>query len=415
MPAIRRPIGRPRRFAEFDLFEANLPEVMTKRPEYLHGIGIFRGARDSTAWVKVRCPHGAVVGGRHVPAGKAIEIKVGKRASYEWPELIAERDRLQALADKGLPLEAVEVPTFAKYAEEWLERKKPTLRSYAITKGNVNAALVPTFGEKPLDAISVGDVNRWISVQRAKLKPSSVMRYFAVFKAILNDAIRNGIIDQNPADKADKIRGVEPRQRFVTDAEWQVIVETAERIEAEQEADKEQKPHQIRGWLRHYVVWAYNSGMRRAEILALTWTNVRPMSGRPTVVEVVHTKTALPRHVTCTAEMEAILVALAKLERLPDDDRLFPVSMMTLKRSLTRLWKETGLPDVRLHDLRRTHASILMELNVGSKAVAGRLGQSSIRMIDKVYSVYRGDAKAASAFEARGVAFDESVAKPAPG
>ena len=415
MSATRRPIGRPGRYADFERLEADLPEVMTKRPEYCHGIGLFRGARDYTVWVKIRCPHGAVSGGKHIAPGKATEIKLGKRASFDWPEMIAERDRLQALADKGLPLEEVEVPTFAKYAEEWLERKEATLRSFGVTRGNVKSALNPTFGKRPLNAITVGDVNRWIGKQRVKLKPSAVQRQLNTFNAIMNDAVRNRLIERNPSEQADKIKGIEPRLRVVSEKEWEKIVHTAEKIEAEQEEKKERTPHQIRGWLRHYIVWAYNSGMRRAEILSLKWPNVRPVAGRPTLIEVVNTKSALPRLVTCTAEMEAILDALGKLDRAPDDDRLFPVSMMTLKRSLSRLWKATGLADVRLHDLRRTHATILMQQNIDPKAIAGRLGHSSINMIDRHYAVYRGDAQAAKGFEERGAAgAPASAARPDP-
>lgn len=401
MPAIRRPIGRPGRFAEFEAFEAGLPKVMAKRPEYIHGIGLFRGARDYTAWVKIRCPHGSSYRGKHIAPGKATEIRLGKRASFDWPEMIAERDRLQALADKGLPLQAAEIPTFAAYAEDWLERKKATHRSFAMTKGNVRSSLNPAFGKMALNAITVGDINRWIGKQSARLKPSSVLRHFAVFKAIMNDAVRNELIERNPADRADKIRGVEPRQRFVAEAEWETIVRTAERIEADQDASRERTPQRIRGWLRHFVVWAYNSGMRRAEILALKWSNVRPAAGKPTQIEVINTKTAKPRHVTCTAEMEAILEALAKLDRAPGDDRLFAVSMMTLKRSLQRLWKETGLPDVQLHDLRRTHATILMQANIDPKAIAGRLGHSGLSMLGRHYAVDRGDVQAAKSFEQR--------------
>ncbi|MDR3563473.1 MAG: tyrosine-type recombinase/integrase [Negativicutes bacterium] len=373
--------------------------MMSKRPLYLHGIGLFRGARDYTVSVKVRCPHGAVYGGRHVAPGQAVEIKLGKRASFGWQELIDERNRLQSLADKGLPLEEVAVPIFSKYAGEWLERKEPVLRSFGVTRGNVNSALIPTFGKQPLDAITVSDVNRWVGRQRVKLKPSAVQRQLNTFNAIMNDAVRNGLIERNPAERADKIKGIEARQRFVTEAEWLKIMETAERIEAEQEANKDRFPHQIRGWLRHYVVWAYESGMRRAEILALTWANVRPIAGRGTQIEVINTKTANPRHVTCTAEMEAILVALTKLERMPDDKRLFPVSMMTLKRSLSNLWKETGLPDVRLHDLRRTHATMMMQLGIDPKAIAGRLGHSGLSMLGRHYAVDRGDAEAVRRFE----------------
>src|SRR5690606_38954000 len=112
------------------------------------------------------------------------------------------------------------------------------------------------------------------------------------------------------------------------------------------------------------------------------------------------TKTGRPRFVTCTAGMVAILAALQKLDRTEGDNRLFPVSMTTLKRSLTKLWKATGLQDVRLHDLRRTHATILIQRNVDPRTVAGRLGHSGTAMLARHYAVDRGDMEAARAFSA---------------
>ena len=394
----KRPVGRPGRHAKFERFEADLPDVMSKRPAYCDGIGLFKGATGSTAWLKIRMPLGGVYNGRTVPIGGAVEIKKGKRASWTWQELIEERDRLQKLADHGKPLEATEVPTFAVHAEEWLERKKSTLKSFGVTQGNVNRSLIPAFGKKALNAITVNDVNKWIGKKRATLKPSTVLRELSTLNAILNDAIRNGLIDQNPTTWADKIKGVEARQRFVTEQEWTTILATCERIEREQEDKKEQTPHRIRGWLRHYVAWAYNSGMRRAEILALEWDNVREVNAEHTVVEVLNSKSDKSRFVSCTPEMKAIIVALRALPRVEGDHRLFPLSMTTLKRSLTALWRATGLNDVRLHDLRRSHSTILMGKGIDARTIAGRLGHSGTAMLAIHYAVDRGDKEAAAAF-----------------
>ena len=401
MADAKRPVGRPRRYAKFEQFEASLPDLMTKRPVYCDGIGIFKGATNATVWVKVRLPRGATYRGRSIPVGGSLEHKLGRRASWDWPGLIAERDRLQGLADRGEPLEAVEVDTFATYAQGWLDRKKPVLKGYGVAKGHVVAALNPTFGKRALNAITVADVNRWIGKQSAKLKPATVQRQLATFNAITNDAVRSGIIDRNPSERADKVRGIEARQRFVTEDEWRGILEAADKIEREQEADKDSKPQRIRGWLRHYVVWAYESGMRRAEIHGLTWERVRKVDEETTVIEVVSTKTGKPRFVTCTEGMVAILASLRELDRADGDNRLFPLSMTTLKRSLTRLWKATGLEDVRLHDLRRTHATILIQHHVDPRTVAGRLGHSGTAMLARHYAVDRGDMEAARTFSAR--------------
>lgn len=394
----QRPVGRPRRFAKFEEFEARLPRVMNKRPLYCDGVGLFRGANSYTVWVKIKFPRGGTYKARTIPVGGSAEHKLGKRSSWDWQQLVTERDRLQGLADRGEPLEQTEVPTFAKYADEWLKRKKPTIKGYGVSKGHITSALNPSFGRKALNALTVADINRWIGQQSAKLKPATVQRQMATFNAIINDAVRSGLIERNPSERADRIKGIEPRQRFVTEEEWTRIVEAADKIEREQDESSDRTPQQIRGWLRHYVVWAYNSGMRRGEILGLTFDHVREIGEGHSVVEVANTKSGKPRFVTCTKEMESIVAALRKLDRSKGDNRLFPISLTTLKRSLTRLWKKTGLGDVRLHDLRRTHATILIKRNIDPRTVAGRLGHSGTAMLAKHYAVDLGDVEAAKAF-----------------
>ena len=398
MAEVKRPIGRPGRYAKYEQLEASLPAVMTKRPAYCDGIGLFRGAKSFTVWIKVRLPHGGIYGDRSVPPGGSVEHKVGNRASWTWQQLEAERDRLQGLADRNEPLVQAQAETFATYAAGWLERRKPTLKGYGISNGHVKAALNPTFGKMALNVITVADVNRWIGKQSATLAPATVKRQLNTFNSIMNEAVKEGVIDANPSKHAKRLRAAEERQRFVTDKEWQVILETCDRIELEQEERRELMPQEKRGWLRHFVVWAYNSGMRRSEILGLEWDNVREVDAEHTVVEVLNSKNGKSRYVTCTAEMRNILTALQALPREKGDMRLFPLSLTTLKRALTALWKETGLKDVRLHDLRRSHATILVSKGFDVRTVAGRLGHTGTAMLAKHYAVDRGDKEAAAAF-----------------
>lgn len=411
MTQLRRPRGRPGRFAKFEAFEASLPALTGKRPAYCDGIGIYKGSNSCTVWAKINLPRGGTYKGRSIAPGGSAEIKLGKRTSWDWEKLLIERDRLQGRADRGEPLEDAIVPTFSEYADEWLERKKSQLRGYTVTRGHIKSALKPTFGNKTLNAIGVADVNRWIGKQSASLKPSSVKRQLTTFNAIMNSAVHEGLIEQNPSAKAHQIKGIEARQRFITADEYLQILATVDEIEAKQESEKESKPHQIRGWLRHYIEWAYESGMRREEILNLTWSNIRPLEGGITKVEVVNTKTSNPRFVTCTAKMGTILTELAELKRDEGDNRLFPVSMTTLKRTLTHLWKECGLEDVRLHDLRRTHATLLMDMNIDPRTVAARLGHTGTGMLARRYAVDRGDEFAAHAFGDRGAGKGENPAK----
>jgi len=410
----RRPRGRPSRFAKYAELEASLPKVMTKRPIYCERIGLFRGQKAFTVWVKVRMTRGGDYKGRTYKPGESVEIKLGERASWSWDELEQERDRLQGLADRGEPLVAKIPSSFGDYADGWLERKKATAKGYDTLKSHVEKYLKPAFGQKALDAISVADINKWIAKQRATLKPATVHRQLATFNAILNDAVRTGELDSNPSDRADRIRDIEGRERFVTDKEWETILAAAEKIEHEKAERAELMPFEKRGWLTDYVTWAYHSGMRRAEILNLTYASIRALEPGHTVAEVVGTKSGKPRFVTCTPEMLSIVERSKRWEREKGDDRIFPLSMTTAKRALTKLWKATGLSDVRLHDLRRTHATKLLLSGIDVRTVAGRLGHTGTGMLAKHYAVDLGDKEAAELFYASTKAAKPSAGKAAP-
>lgn len=395
----QRPRGRPRRYAKYEELEASLPKAMAKRPIYCDRIGLFRGQKAFTVWVKIKLTRGGEYKGRAYAPGEAVEIKLGERASWQWEDLEQERDRLQGLADRGEPLVAKVPLSFGAYADDWLKRRKATVKGYGTLKGHVEKHLKPAFGLKSLDAVSVGDINKWIASQRATLKPATVQRQIATFNAILNDAVRSGELDRNPTDRADRIRDIESRERFVTDSEWQSIITAAEKIENDKSERAELMPFEKRGWLRDFVTWAYHSGMRRSEIINLTYTCVRELEPGHTVIEVTSTKSGKPRFVTCTPEMLAIVERSKDWERGDKDDRIFPLSLTTAKRALTKLWKATGLEDVRLHDLRRTHATKLILGGIDVRTVAGRLGHTGSAMLAKHYAVDRGDKQAAEAFD----------------
>lgn len=61
-------------------------------------------------------------------------------------------------------------------------------------------------------------------------------------------------------------------------------------------------------------------------------------------------------------------------------DRLFPISKSYLHREMERGCKETGLQKIRIHDLRHSHVSLLIELGFSAVAIADRLGHESIEI-----------------------------------
>jgi integrase len=59
--------------------------------------------------------------------------------------------------------------------------------------------------------------------------------------------------------------------------------------------------------------------------------------------------------------------------------------------------RQIGLPHVRLHDLRHTHASLLLQAGVHPKVVQERLGHSSIKVTLDTYSHVMGGLQEAAA------------------
>ncbi|MBT4491026.1 MAG: site-specific integrase, partial [Rhodospirillaceae bacterium] len=190
----KSPRGRPKKYAEYDALVAGLPKVMTKRPKYINGVGVFRGQRGETVWLKIRLPHGGEYDGKQYPPNGSLEIKVGKISSWDWKQLEARRDELQGRADRAEMLDDEKFVTFDDFAKDWLARTEARTRAAATDRIYVQKHLIPFFGAKRLADITVVDVTDWMTIQLKNGAPSSVKRQLNTLKAILNDAIKHGHI-----------------------------------------------------------------------------------------------------------------------------------------------------------------------------------------------------------------------------
>lgn len=363
--------GRPRKFAEFEAFFADLPAQMAKRPKYLKGIGVFRGKRGDTAWLKLTLPHGGKYGGKIFPRGSSVEIKVGHLSSWTWEQLVKKHTDLQGRADRGEPLED-EIPvSFAEYAESWLGRAKHRVRNFQTEEVNVRVHLMPRFGRKVLSDITPIDIDNWISNQLSRRRPGTVKRHLSTLKAILNDAVDNGVIDQNPCNKANVIKSDPGRQRFLEAEEIVRLLTAAESTAV---------------WLRDAIVWALHSGMRRGEIQSMCWRDIREIPNGGKVIQIEKSKTNKARTVICTEGMLEVLERQSEF-RWENDDRVFPVSAMTWRRRWEKARFEAGLSDIDFHDLRRTNATQAAVGGVDLRTLAARIGHSDLAMLEKHYAM----------------------------
>ncbi len=381
--------GRPSKHRAFDDLFTSCPAVM-KRPKYHQRIGVRRGGKGDTVWIKVQLPKGGVWKGQKYPPGQAVEIKLGWKSSISWDQAIDQRDDLQGRADRGESLEDVPVSTFQASANDWLERKQGNVQDYGTIHMHVERHLIPTFATMRLTEITPAHIERWIARKRAKgLAPGYVKRIVNTLNAILYDAQPAGQINKNPATIINPIKGVQARQRFLDASEIVHLLAAAEEVEP---------------WLADVILWALHSGMRKGEIQAIKWSDIRdlPAGGKIALLET--TKSGKPRSVICTKGMIEVLERQSK-RRVEGDDRVFPISKMTWRRRWEKAREKAGLSDIDFHDLRRTNATQAAVSGVDLRTLAARIGHTDLAMLEKHYAMVVGSAeqeaaaKIQSAFE----------------
>jgi integrase len=246
-----------------------------------------------------------------------------------------------------------------------------------------------------LNTITFQDVNGWQAKQLETeipvrgqpketklLSKASVQRQLTTLKTIMNDAKRAGLVRQNPCDGAKKLKGIEPRQRYLEVDEANKLIAASA---------------QVAPWMPDFLAWLLHSGMRRGEALGLTWDDIRKV-GDLIFVSIHNVKTGKPRFISCSPAMATILERCKKAR--PDEKRIFPIPLIALKRKMKLLREKAGIQDIRLHDLHRTNATHLARAGVDLRTLSGRIGHRDLTMLHSVYSVFSKDDQAADAAQA---------------
>lgn len=152
-----------------------------------------------------------------------------------------------------------------------------------------------------------------------------------------------------------------------------------------------------------YWLLALHTGMRRGELLGLRWQDVDLQRGllrvqrslNPGVSEdgslrIGSTKTGRSRVIDLSEETVRVLRNFRKQH--PSDELVIPsaagthLSPRNVNRALYMLINMIGVPVIRLHDLRHTHATILLAAGVPVKVVSERLGHASVSITLNIYA-----------------------------
>ena len=335
---------RPRA-REFTVWDRSVP-----------GLGVRVRPTGGKTWVLLE-----EIGGR----SKRVSLgPVSTMAVAEARRACHERQARPEPAEPARPMCAV--PLFREFAEaEWKEahfhRYKPATRSGIMS--TLEGRILPTFGSRPLDRIAPAEVRKWFDAGSGTA-PGGANRGLALLRQIMNFAIARGHIAKNPT------RGIRPNRRpkltrFLSREEIARLHRALDRRTGEggrRQAD--------------IIRLLLLTGCRRGEILRLRWSEVQADG-----IVLADSKTG-PRRVPLNSQARRIL------DRQPRTDSpfVFPSPLDPSRprgRDLSiwdRVREEAGIEDVRLHDLRHTHASHAVMNGVPVPVVSRMLGHSNVRM-----------------------------------
>jgi integrase len=287
--------------------------------------------------------------------------------------------------------------------DEWLPAVKPTLRpsTHKLYETMTNAYVVPRIGDVKLQKLSPGQLNRLYAElldhgkrDGSPLGAEMVGKVHRLLHRALRDAMKWGRVNRNAAASADPPRATRPELRAWSAPDVGKFL-----------------AHAADDGLAALWVLLLTTGLRRAEALGLTWSDVDLEAGRLTVRQTLaYVGTAAVLTETKTAKSRRLIVlaprAVAALrahrawqaeERLAigtryrDADLVFahvdgsPLKPATVSRNFDRLVTEAEVPRITLHGCRHTWATLALLEGIPSKIVAEVLGHSSTRVTEDVY------------------------------
>jgi len=328
---------------------------------------------------------------------------------HALPNCKGKREAQQALAriiteiDRGSFIEPNKT-TVSEFLQRWLDHVKTQVQPR--THGGYTekvAQLGPRLGSIPLSKLKPEQISAAYSAALAGgrrdgksggLSPRSVHHMHRVLVQALGQAMRWGAVHRNVAALVDppKVDRIEMRTLDVDQATTMIELARGEPIFIP-------------------MLLGLLCGLRRGEICAVRWRNINLDTGQLSVVNSIEEsrggmREKLPKNGKGrTVALPPMLITELRKHRLQQAEWLLRLGVRltddhyicmredgqtvwpnSIGRAFRTFLRYHGLPQVRFHDLRHSHASHMLAGNVHPKVVQERLGHSSIAITLDTYS-----------------------------
>ncbi|QYG91762.1 site-specific integrase [Iamia sp. SCSIO 61187] len=356
-----------------------------------------------------------------------IDSGTGRKRRTWIPAGTRRNDAEKVLAEEikrrhdGVPVPTEKLTLGQYLTDRWLPIQKSRVRAstYDSYRRNIDLHVLPALGRRPIERLTPDDLDVFYAtlltegrktpkaskptrvvgecdaVGPAGLAPKTVRNIHLMLNKAMNDAQRKGIVVRNVVALADAPT-LKNRQ------EGNIKAWDARQLRTFLDSVRSHRLHPAFHLSSH-------TGMRRGEVLGLRWCDVDLENMRLSVrqalvsiayeVEISDVKTGTGRR---TIDLDPVTIDVLKAWRIqraeekggidpkgdelvfvkPDGSWIHPHSFsQVLDRKVAKL----DVPTISLHDLRHTHATLLLKAGVPVKVVSERLGHANVAFTMAVY------------------------------
>ncbi|MGE7975550.1 tyrosine-type recombinase/integrase [Bacillus cereus] len=287
--------------------------------------------------------------------------------------------------------------SYGEYLQDWFNTKKHSvgIQTAKVLKGYLNSRIIPSLGDIKLAKLTSLHMQNYVnSLRDDGLKRGIIEKVIKIIRNSLEHAIDLELITKNVAAKTKLPKGDKDELTVWNEQEVKLFLKAAQDS-------------------RYAIVFhmALVTGMRQGELLGLRWKDVDLEKGHLTISQTLShdgktfllggktksslRKILLPASTIAKLKKHRAVVLKEKLsqsEEYQDNDLVMctpsgtPINPANVRRSLNALIKKAAVPKIRFHDLRHTHATLLLAKGVNVKVISERLGHSNIKITLDTYS-----------------------------
>lgn len=256
------------------------------------------------------------------------------------------------------------IPTYATLAEQHLDYAKTYQKSPANTERIIRLHLLPRWGKLRLDEITQPAVAKWLAAKHEEgLAPATVEK----IRVLLNRSFELALQWNMPGVIKNPVKGI-PRKPINNARDRYLNAAEAKRLMTAVEAS-------LNPQLKHIVGLLLLTGARVSELLHAEWRHI-DLDKRQWLIPT--SKTGKARYVPLSKPAIDILSAVPRFDKcayvLPNPETRKP--FVSIKHAWQTAREEAKLPDLRIHDLRHSAASFMINAGIDLFAVGKVLGHA---------------------------------------